>query len=230
MNSRLVPLGEQNGRNIMTSKRNIKVVIFDMFGVIIRTETQEPRMRLAARMGISVEELCHLVIDTEESRLAQIGILSTEERWERLAKRLGLDPARADELRHEMFAGDKLDDKMVAYIHQLRARVNTALRSNATPRLAQRLQELHIEDCFDEVIISAQVGLAKPDPAIYKLAMDRLRVEPAEVVFIDDTPENVSSAAALGIHAILFTTRQALMLEMEPFIPEFCNEAVLKRS
>ncbi|MGH3745350.1 MAG: HAD-IA family hydrolase, partial [Mycobacteriales bacterium] len=55
----------------------------------------------------------------------------------------------------------------------------------------------------DDLVYSHEVHLAKPDPAIYHLACERLEVEPGEVVFVDDRPENVDAAAGLGMHAFL---------------------------
>jgi putative hydrolase of the HAD superfamily len=118
-----------------------------------------------------------------------------------------------------MFAGDVLDQELIAYIRALRSRFKTALLSNATVRLVSTLRdEWHIEDCFDVIVISAQVGLMKPDPAIFRLTLERLNVTPRQAVFIDDMPENVSAAMALGLHAIRFTSRQALLEEIQPLL------------
>ena len=54
------------------------------------------------------------------------------------------------------------------------------------------------------VVISAEVGMAKPDPAIYRLMLSRLHEAPAEVLFIDNKARNTLAAAALGIPSIVF--------------------------
>jgi HAD superfamily hydrolase (TIGR01509 family) len=63
---------------------------------------------------------------------------------------------------------------------------------------------------FDVVVCSGEEGVAKPDPTIYRLALDRLGVEPGEAVFVDDSRGHVAAARELGIHAIHFTTAAAL--------------------
>jgi len=202
------------------TSRAIRAVIFDYGGVLMRTESHVSREQLGKRFGLTVLELSRLVFESEESQLVQLGRMAPDERWERIGRQLGLQTREeALAVRREMFAGDELDQQLVAYIRDLRRRVKTALLSNATVRLVSTLRdELHIEDCFDTVVISAQVGLMKPDPAIYRLVLDRLGVTPQHAVFIDDMPENVSAAVALGMHGIRFTTRQALLQELEPLL------------
>jgi epoxide hydrolase-like predicted phosphatase len=93
------------------------------------------------------------------------------------------------------------------------------LLSNAPARLETMLHnEWHIADCFDVIVISALVGMMKPDPAIYRLTLNQLQVAPQEAVFIDDMRENVEAAAALGIHAIQFTTRDGTLKELEALL------------
>jgi glucose-1-phosphatase len=58
-------------------------------------------------------------------------------------------------------------------------------------------------DLVNDIIYSHEVGLAKPDPAIYELACERLGVKPPEAAFVDDVPANVDGAAAVGLHAVL---------------------------
>ena len=58
---------------------------------------------------------------------------------------------------------------------------------------------------FDDIVLSGEVGIAKPDPAVYRLVCDRNGVDPSEAVFLDDSPTNVAGAHAVGMPAFLFT-------------------------
>lgn len=62
-----------------------------------------------------------------------------------------------------------------------------------------------LADSFIDVIVSGREKLLKPDPAIFRLLLDRQGLEAQDCVFIDDSPKNVDAAAALGFHALLFT-------------------------
>jgi putative hydrolase of the HAD superfamily len=92
----------------------------------------------------------------------------------------------------------------VALIRRLRPPYRLSILSNADWTLRTRLrEELDILDCFDDVISSAEVGLAKPDAAIYRLACARLALAPAACVFVDDHEPNVRAAEAAGLRGIL---------------------------
>jgi putative hydrolase of the HAD superfamily len=60
-----------------------------------------------------------------------------------------------------------------------------------------------VDELFPVVVDSSDVGMRKPDPAIYTLTCERLRVEPASAVFLDDNVDNVAAAAGLGMDAVL---------------------------
>lgn len=63
---------------------------------------------------------------------------------------------------------------------------------------------------LEAVVVSGQEGLAKPDPAIFRLLLDRFELDPAATVYADDSAANVEAAARVGLDAVLFTTAEAL--------------------
>lgn len=63
---------------------------------------------------------------------------------------------------------------------------------------------------FEHVVVSGEVGMVKPDPRIYRLAIERCRLAPARTVFVDDMPANVDAARGEGLHAVHFTTPERL--------------------
>ena len=65
-------------------------------------------------------------------------------------------------------------------------------------------------DWFEDIVVSGEVKLAKPDPRIFRLALERNRLSPATTLFIDDSPRNVEAARALGVTAVQYETPQAL--------------------
>lgn len=60
-------------------------------------------------------------------------------------------------------------------------------------------------DRFEDILVSGVEKMVKPDPAIYRLALDRFGLEAAHTLFIDDVPENIAGAASVGIHGHVFT-------------------------
>lgn len=93
----------------------------------------------------------------------------------------------------------------VALVRALRPPFRVAILSNADASLPSRLRDgLGIHDLFDDVVCSAEVGLAKPDPAIYRLAAARLELPPEACAFVDDAEANVAAAREVGMTAVLF--------------------------
>ena len=67
---------------------------------------------------------------------------------------------------------------------------------------------------FEDIVVSGEHGVVKPDPIIYELAFRRCRLEAARTVFIDDTPANVEAARELGLHALHFTGPEKLRADL----------------
>ena len=92
----------------------------------------------------------------------------------------------------------------VALVRRLRPPYRLAVLSNADLTLRARLADgLGLADAFDDIVCSAEVGCAKPDPEIYRLACQRLGVPPERCVFVDDHEPNVRVAEALGLRAVV---------------------------
>lgn len=76
-------------------------------------------------------------------------------------------------------------------------------------------EHVGIWDLFDVHVISEAVGMAKPDPAIYQLTLDRLGLPGTACVFVDDHPVNLPPAEALGITTVLATDEDSAVAELE---------------
>jgi putative hydrolase of the HAD superfamily len=114
-------------------------------------------------------------------------------------RRLGLrDP---DGLIDSMFAGMRPEPRMVEAVRELRrGGILTGLVSNSWS--TEHYDRILLAELFDVSVISAEVGMHKPQPEIYRLAAERLEVEPAQCIFVDDLRENCEGAEAVGMTAI----------------------------
>ncbi|MER8009373.1 HAD-IA family hydrolase [Streptomyces sp. NPDC094149] len=108
------------------------------------------------------------------------------------------------------------DDEVVALLRRARIRVPVVLVSNAALELEADLDSLGLGDLADHVVNSARVGLAKPDPRIYRLAADLAGVHPERCLFVDDSEENVGAAAALGMNAVHYRDPADLERALKP--------------
>ena len=79
------------------------------------------------------------------------------------------------------------------------------LLTNANFQFHQYQDTVPAWSCFDGLLVSSDYKLLKPEPAIYRALTDKYRLEPSECLFIDDRPENVAGAQAVGMEGIVFT-------------------------
>jgi epoxide hydrolase-like predicted phosphatase len=195
----------------------IKAVIFDLGGVLVRTEFPEVRRQLEQRLGFEPGTVGRTIWGSKDWEQAQIGVLSYEEYWTSVGATLGLSsPHEIAEFRREYFSADRVDQELVRLIEGLRARYKIGLLSNAPDKLGVWLEDdWGIKHLFDAIVYSADVGMVKPDPRIYQLTLDQLAVEPSEAVFVDDYPRNIEAALALGMKAIRFTSTKALKEDLK---------------
>ncbi len=197
---------------------SIRAVIFDLGGVILRTEDGAPREALAARLGVSRRALEDLVFNSPAGQQAQRGEITAEALWEHVRAHFGLPPEQMPEVQRAFWGGDRLDHALVDFIRRLRPRHTTALLSNAWRDLRAALHRWGIADAFDHIVISAEEGVMKPDPHIYRVVLARVGVAPAEAVFVDDFRQNVDGARAVGMHAIHFQDREQVLAELRQLL------------
>ncbi len=143
------------------------------------------------------------------------GEISEAEVWQRLGSHWRISPWILRYVRKRSFSKKRFNQPVADFIQSLRPRFQTAILSNAGDQDRQIFNEAYcIEDLVDTVIISAEVGLAKPDPRIYLLALDRLGLQPEETIFVDDLQVNVEAARQLGIRAIQFLNNAQILKDI----------------
>ena len=196
----------------------IKAIVWDIGGVLMRTEDPTPRAKLAAELGLRREELVELVFGGKQGRQAQIGALTQKELWDFVRSELKLESDDYPDLERRFFGGDILDRKLVDFVRTLKPAYKTGIISNAWSELPDILEEWGILDAFDVVVGSGDEGVMKPDPRIFQIALDQLSVAPEESVFVDDFIENVESARNLGMQAVHFESREQTLRELQKLL------------
>lgn len=197
----------------------IRAVIFDLGGVLVRTDHPEPRVALAQKLGMDRTALENMVFESESAGRASVGQIPVEEHWENLRLQLGLAAGSMDNFQEGFFGGDVLDWSLVDYLRALRPGRRTGLLSNAFSSLRHFITNVwKFDDAFDDMIISAEVGLLKPDARIYQLAVERLGVAPGEAIFIDDFERNISGARLAGLQAIHFRSAAQTLSELNALL------------
>jgi putative hydrolase of the HAD superfamily len=182
-------------------------VLFDYGGVICEPQPEADRARLArASGGPGTEfEAAYWRYRLDYDRAA----LDVTAYWQRVAADLGrsyTDAEIAELSRLDTASWLTLQPATVELITGLAAAGHRlALLSNAPADVAEAVRELPLSRRFGHLIFSCALKSAKPDPECFLAALALLDAGPADVIFVDDRPENVTAAAALGIRSFQFT-------------------------
>ena len=185
------------------------------FGGVLTTSIWTAFGEFCEAEGLDRETVRSLFRDDPEA-LALLRGLETGELDEaafepRFAALLGL--ADHEGLIGRLFAGLGPDEAMIGAVQAARAGgVKTGLISNSW---GLGIYDRAPVDLFDATVISGDVGLHKPQSEIYLLACERLGVDPADSVFVDDLRENVAGAEAVGMAAVLHRDPRSTITELE---------------
>jgi putative hydrolase of the HAD superfamily len=188
----------------------VLAVLLDLYDTLAWTQWPTMRAELEDRFGIGEADLLRAFTTTRQAR--SIGAYGTAEGD--LAAVLEAAGIPADgELVHELnetrmkaFAENSVHlwEDSLPTLRELRARgLRTAIVSNCDHSTRPIVDELGLEREADAVVLSFEVGVAKPDPAIYQAALDALAARPEEAVFVDDQAAYCEGAEAIGIRSFL---------------------------
>ena len=186
------------------------------FGGVLTTNVFDSFRAFADAEGLDPHAVKRLFRENPEAsglvRLLEVGEIGEEDFSLRFGELLGIE--RPEGLVDRMFAGIGPDEAMIAAVKRARsAGVKTGLISNSMG--AGRYDRDAFPELFDGVVISGEVGVHKPEPAIYELGCERIGVPPGECVFVDDLRENCEGAEAVGMTALLHRGADTTLPELE---------------
>ena len=196
----------------------IKAVVFDIGSVLeVIDDTVFPGPA-EERLGLASGAVVAAADFEGDPGLGELSEDDMRSHWQR---RLGLDADQAAELMADYWRWyvGSLDQRLVDWFAAVRGRgLKAAILSNSGPGAREAERHWGFEAMTDDIVYSHEVGLGKPDPAIYALTATRLGVEPHEIVFLDDVPANVDAARAAGWHAVLHEDTGRSIAELERLI------------
>jgi putative hydrolase of the HAD superfamily len=217
----LQDLGVPVPHPVLTPLPDVRAVIFDWGGVIQALPDEahfaEWERRLALEPGTLLK-----VLWGEVWHKLEVGAITNHDFRQYVADQLGLPDAEAALcFLDEFYADSQLNPEVAAAPRALRGRYKIALLTNTLPgqdNLIRKWFGLDVYSEFDVYINSANVGLRKPDPAIFHLTLDQLGVAPQQAIFLDDSLRNVDSARELGIHTIQFVEPAMSVADLEALL------------
>ncbi|MET7467032.1 HAD family phosphatase [Nonomuraea sp. NPDC005501] len=184
-----------------------EVIVFDLYGVIARTQTEAARKRLVELAGVPGEHFwraywaCRPAYDAGQEGVAY---------WETVADHLGTRFADVPALlRADLESWSQVDEEMVGLVCELADEGRRlGLLSNIIEDLVPVWETRHGSwlGRFAALTFSCRIGVAKPDPRAYEICADRMGASPSDVLFFDDNEANVVAAREAGMAAELFVS------------------------
>jgi HAD superfamily hydrolase (TIGR01509 family) len=182
----------------------IKAIIFDCFGVLTTDLWKEFVATLPPEQHAAARDL-NYAYDS--------GRLSRDEFRAEVEKLTGQLP---HEIETTIGSAVEKNHALLEYIEELTKKYKVSILSNIASDWV-RSQFLTVEEqkLFNSMIFSHDVGMAKPDRAIFELAAERLAVRPEECVLIDDSPRHVAGAESVGMKGIIYENFEQMKHELE---------------
>ncbi len=201
----------------------IEAVIFD-FGGVLTSSPFEAFTRFETERGLPIDIIRrtnaanHLENAWAKFERAEVDIDTFDELFAAESLALGAEVRGRDVL--PLLQGD-LRPEMVEALKRIKAQFKTGCITNNLPANAigsmtgRSLYIAEVMVLFDHVIESAKIGLRKPDPRIYALMVDTLKVDPKDCVYLDDLGVNLKPAREMGMTTIKVTNGAQAIAELE---------------
>ena len=197
----------------MPATEPLEAVVFDLGGVLFENIQEFFLPDVARRHGLDPEAV--LTLGYRHGAAWGYGRATEEEYWRGILSDAGLDPALLPGLVAETASYIRPITDTWALVRALPPALRLGILSNTTHEWVRRQRAAAWHDRFDPVVLSCEIGLCKPDPAIYTLLLQRLGLPGARVLFVDDREDNLAAAAAHGIRTHQFTSAPSLRCHLE---------------
>ena len=194
-----------------------RAILIDIGGVLVPSPLTAAAAEWSTRLGVSQRAFLTAVFDGNDDQVL-VGRMTEESWWGIVQERLRIGRDLLDEIQHDLASRETWDDTLVSYLRGLRGKARTAIVSNAWPQMRIQMSDGGLLDIVDAIVLSCEVGYAKPDPRIYATALQRISADPADTLFIDDTPGHVTTAETLGMTGHLHTNTKDTITRITDFL------------
>lgn len=182
-----------------------KAIVFDFGGVVI------PGVVLKWVSNLPKTDSKYIFFQ-EVSHKWDLGEFSVDEFYEALSK---ITDQNVAVLKETFYDSAEFYPEVIELIKKLKKHYSIILfTNNFSHNVEKYFEKLQITDLFDEVIISSEHKVKKPNPDFFQILLDKINLKSSEVIFIDDSQENVDAGNSLGIKSLLFTNAQKLKQDL----------------
>lgn len=187
----------------------IETIIFDFGGVLYLTPDVKWMNRWKKILGLKDDpEIAAMLANPNESEVMDqicLGNLPEDTIWQMLAEKMNISANLLKKLQRKATSKQMLNRSMVDLLAELSENYRTGILSNAGDQTRSLMEDVFgLDQIVEDIVISAEEGVIKPDPAIYQIALDRLNATAESTLFLDDYLPNVRAAQTLGMTAVQF--------------------------
>jgi HAD superfamily hydrolase (TIGR01509 family) len=197
-------------------KNRIKGIGFDYGGVIRGEASSTFTLKLCDLLDIDINKYKDAYFS--QNTLLMTDKITYEEFWRNVLSRVGKsnkEKSLFDFLKDKK-AKKSINISIIELIDKLRTGgYKVGLLSNAAAEFALDIRNSGVCEHFDEILISSEIGHAKPSREAFKLLAERLSVNMDELIFIDDTEQSLVGAKEIGYHPVLFRNYETLVADLK---------------
>jgi FMN phosphatase YigB (HAD superfamily) len=195
----------------------VRAVVFDIGSVLEVIDESVFPLPFELRHGLAPGAVLDVPEWPGDPGIGEVTEGEVRAHWQ---QHLGLSDEHADELMRDYWTWycGTLDQPLFDWFAAQHGPLKTGILSNSGPGAREVERVWGFETITDDIVYSHEVGLRKPDPAIYALTAERLAVEPHEIVFLDDVATNVDAARRAGWHAVLHVDTPTSIRDLEAVI------------
>jgi putative hydrolase of the HAD superfamily len=199
-------------------------LLIDIGGVLVPDYLTAAAAAWGNRLGIAPHAFLAALFAGNDDQIL-IGRTSEAAWWRIITDRLHIDQKQAATIRADLAARQTWNTTLLAGLRRIRPQATITIVSNAWPGIRASMVEAGLLDLADTVVLSCEVGYAKPDPRIYAIALRSVRADPTDALFIDDTPDHVNAAMSLGMSGHLHTHTGETLRRIDEFVdcPHGCG-------
>ena len=188
-----------------------KTIVFDLGGVVFFLDgsSYKGREKMADSLGLDKEKLHKIWFEKKD--LLVTGKMDEEEFLKEIVK-ISEKPISLEDIKIKIRENNIVNEEMLSLLRKLKENnLLVALNNEIKEWNEYRISKFKLNDYFESIISSCDVGVAKPDIKIYEILLDKLKKSPEDVIFIDNREENLIPAEKLGIKTHLFKSKEILV-------------------
>lgn len=192
----------------------IKAILFDLGGVLFTNGTRDFSIYLAKKYKLEIDKVNHLLNESDVGNAYREGKISREFFWNSIKKTLNINES-IDILEDQWINNYQLIEGTKKIILELSKKYKIYFLSDNVKERVDKINTIHnFITWFESGIFSHEVGVRKPHPKIYELAVKKIKFKPEEIVFIDDKEKNLEPAKKLGMKVIHFVSPEKLHADL----------------